>query len=474
MGGEEVTWQGPIRTTWARIEPAADAADLSRFTARHALREVHLVVPWTGVRDGTARAAADLRAQGVVVSALGADPRWALDPRPYMEWIKVVRIAGHPGGPAPEVGASGGRGTSGGGAPGEGGSASGGRGTSGGGMSGEGGSASGGQGASGGGVPGDGERDGAETAAPDAGTGEVVFSGVHLDVAPWRLPVWDVDRVRATRGLVELVRRAHELTPDLPLSADLPHWLAAETYWEDPAAPSSAAGPGSVPGVGAVAGVGAGPGRGGGPDSGPGAGAAPGPWTTADAVRTGGAGPAPGADIAGLAPTQGDMGGRLREPPSSRPRLRASTDAPLSARAAAEERPGALPTEPGLPTGWARAGGVSARRRARRSVFEAVLAHLDAVTIMVPRTRAHGQGGILDVSTSARAACAAAGVPYQIGLETRPTTDPRHPRASFHDAGAAALALEAERVAESLESDPLFRGIAVHDWAAWRTLPDRR
>ncbi len=72
----------------------------------------------------------------------------------------------------------------------------------------------------------------------------------------------------------------------------------------------------------------------------------------------------------------------------------------------------------------------------------------------------------------AREACAEAGVPYLIGVETRPRSDPRHPRASFADSGSGAVALlrESDRVRDALARDPLFRGVAVHDWSAWQRL----
>lgn len=353
MGDEGVTDGGAVRATWASVGPQApDAADLTRFALAHSLRDVFLVVPWDGGDAGASRAAALLRGEGMAVAAVGTDPRWAVDPRPLMQWIRRVSLGdGEVAGPTPP-----------------------------------------------------------STARVPNRTGGG-FSGVHLDVEPWRLPLWDRDRLRTTRGLVELVRHARRLVPDLPLSADLPHWLAAEPYWPDeeavaqmgPELPTTTGGPRSAP-----------------------------------------AGPVPE--------------GSPRERPTQ-----------VDPEASPGWRP--LSDEPGLPTllsrGPHRVAGV---RRSRRSVFESMVDHLDSVTIMVPRVRAHGQGGILDVSAKARAICQQHEVPYLIGLETRPTTDPRRPRASFHDQGAAALARESDRLREALGTDPLFLGVAVHDWQAWSAL----
>lgn len=429
MGDDDVTDIGPIRATWASIEPSVDTVgDLARFAVGHQLRDVFLVVPWRQQGAAVRHAAEELGAEGVAVSAVATDPRWATDPRPFMQWIRRVRTAG---GDSPGA-------------------------------------------AHGDGLPAD---EGGE--GPADGT---VFSGVHLDVEPWRLPVWDRDRARATRGLVELVRRARALAPGLPLSADLPHWLAAEPYWPPPEEEDDKGPAGATAPVVATA-----TGR------------------TAEPPSSAGGG-LPGTD-----PRHGDLpsgqaSGRPRIRPTDQrterrePAASGSADqrvggatvhradgaaGPMSGQGEAAAGPvsqrgdaavgatgwSALSREPGMPRMRIREPArVAASGRSRTSVFEAVLAQLDSVTILVPRTRAHGQGGILDVSAKARAACIQRGVPYMIGLETRPTTDPRRPRATFHDHGALALARESGRLREALGTDPLFLGVAVHDWAAWNAL----
>ena len=397
MGDEDVTEDQAVRATWAHIEPAVDSAvDLTRFSAKRHLSEVFIAVPWSGVEVGTARAVIDLRSEGISVAALGTDARWALDPRPYMQWIRRVRTSTGAGQAAGVVG-------------------------------------------------------GHDTDPTQVDPSDVIFTGIHLDVEPWRLPIWDIDRARATRGLIALIHHAHTLVPDLPLSADLPHWLCAEPYWETPESNDIAGNALWYP-IDDV-------------DS------------TQDEGHFESDQPVASApsDQSPASPSSNFEPPPERDSPSQeRPRIRASM------RAAIRPTPGALappptlalPTEPGLPvTRMREPAHVAAARRSRRSVFEAALEALDSVTILVPRTRAHGQGGILEVSARARAACAAAGVAYLIGVETRPTTDPRKPRATFHDSGAIALTMEAERVHAALSSDSLFRGIAVHDWNAWRDLP---
>ena len=398
MGDEDVTATGPVRATWASIESPAEGADeLARFALAHSLRDVFLVVPWEGTGAETSRASALLRGEGLAVAAVGTDPRWASDPRPLMQWIRRVRLAG----------------------------------------------------------------------TGEDGGGQGAFSGVHLDVEPWRLPVWDRDRLRATRGLVSLVRHARQLVPDLPLSADLPHWLAGEPYWPPPEDGDREAGetshrPGGADRGSHMAGAGeasgapaAAPPSSTGHVGGRNGVSAPRPRVRGAAARDGAAAAGPSATTAGTGAGSG-TGGDAR-----------------AARPSRDGRSGwaALADEPGLPVVRARGqAGVAAPRRSRTSVFEAALDHLDSVTILVPRTRAHGQGGILDVSAKARSACLQRDVAYMIGLETRPTSDPRRPRASFHDAGALALAREADRLREALATDPLFLGVAVHDWAAWSVL----
>lgn len=351
MGDDGVT-SPSLRATWATIGDEADAAArLTRFASSRGLTQVFLVIPQTTRgRPGDARGAdtlhlagAHLHSEGVHVAAVAAQAHWALDPRPFMRWIRRVR-------------------------------------------------------------------------APAKRGSDV--DAVHLDIEAWRLAVWDVDRVRATRGLIELLRLAREAVPDLPLSADLPHWLAGEPYWPPPTALDPAS--------------------------------AETPRPSQEAPPTGAGTPS--------------SRGRIRMAETATPRREDMT-------AAAELLPPPLPHEPGMPGRAGQRVGesrtVAAPRRSQRSVFDEALGFLDAVTILVPRTRTHGPGGILDASARARGACALSGTPYLIGVEARPREAARSPRATFHDEGETALLREADRLAEALAADGLFRGVAVHDWEAW-------
>ena len=256
---------------------------------------------------------------------------------------------------------------------------------------------------------------------------------VHLDVEAWRLREWDADRQRVTRGLVDLLRLAREAVPDLPLSADLPHWLAGEPYWPPPTGvdPSRAETPGPSPGP---------------------------------AVTTGGAPSSRGR----IRPAEGT-------PPTITP-PRGASAVPGGGEGVRQlaALPAALPDEPGMPgvpgARMVEPPTVAAPRRSQRSVFDEALRYLDAVTILVPRTHTHGLGGILDASARAREACALGGVPYLIGVEARARAAARSARPTFHDEGATALLREADRLAEALAGDALFLGVAVRDWAAWEGL----
>lgn len=357
MGDDGVT-SPPFSATWATIGAEADdAACFTRFASSRGLTQVFLVVPTSPTGSPTAGAlhvaAPNLHSEGIRVAAVADRVHWALDPRPFMRWIRRVR---GPAGETPEIDA------------------------------------------------------------------------VHLDVEPWRLRVWDRDRLRATRGLVELLRLARAAVPDLPLSADLPHWLAGEPYWPPP--------------------TGVDP-------------------TSAETPRPSHAPPATGAG----APSSR---GRIRLPDAPAPTGGPRRGIPASGQRDGAVLPPALPGEPGLPGGAVarivEPRFVAAPRRSQRSVFDEALRHLDAVTILVPRTRTHGPGGILDASARARGACALRGTPYLIGVEARPRGAAHVPRPTFHDEGATALLREADRLAEALADDALFRGVAVRDWEAWSGL----
>ena len=57
--------------------------------------------------------------------------------------------------------------------------------------------------------------------------------------------------------------------------------------------------------------------------------------------------------------------------------------------------------------------------------------------------------------------------PNRIGVDTRPSPDAH---TTFADDGRRALEQQTAAVADLLHRDPLFAGIAVHDFAGWRRL----
>jgi len=99
---------------------------------------------------------------------------------------------------------------------------------------------------------------------------------------------------------------------------------------------------------------------------------------------------------------------------------------------------------------------------------DAVLARVDAVTVMSYRDHALGENGILDISRDWMRRTTQAHVPLTLGAETNPV--PACPHCTFAQEGAGALDREQAVVARQLRNFPSFAGVAVHDWAGWRAL----
>ena len=90
-----------------------------------------------------------------------------------------------------------------------------------------------------------------------------------------------------------------------------------------------------------------------------------------------------------------------------------------------------------------------------------------SVTVLAYRDRA---GEILRFAAPAIAEAHALGRPFRIGVETMPVGPGIPSSATFADDGAAVLLREIELLDDALATDRWFRGVAVHHWAAWRTL----
>ena len=97
-------------------------------------------------------------------------------------------------------------------------------------------------------------------------------------------------------------------------------------------------------------------------------------------------------------------------------------------------------------------------------LFAPVMRAASSVTLMAYRDRAPA---ILGLSEAARRVAASVGRTYRIGVDTRPSADAH---TTFADDGRRVLERETTAVADALRRDPLFAGIAVHDFTGWRRL----
>ena len=97
-------------------------------------------------------------------------------------------------------------------------------------------------------------------------------------------------------------------------------------------------------------------------------------------------------------------------------------------------------------------------------LFAPVMRAASSVTLMAYRDRAPA---ILELSEAARRVAASVGRRYRIGVDTGPSVDAH---TTFADDGRRALERETAAVADTLRRDPLFAGIAVHDFTGWRRL----
>lgn len=104
------------------------------------------------------------------------------------------------------------------------------------------------------------------------------------------------------------------------------------------------------------------------------------------------------------------------------------------------------------------------------TLFDAVLERADSLAIVTFVDHADAFDGIIALSAQARAAAGAAGIPYTVGLETDTPEVAGGAPFTFYDDGADALVREAGLVGDALADDPLFEGIAVEHYRAWRSL----
>jgi len=104
---------------------------------------------------------------------------------------------------------------------------------------------------------------------------------------------------------------------------------------------------------------------------------------------------------------------------------------------------------------------------ATRVAAQRVLVAADAVTLLAYRDRADGIRGF---AAPAIVAARRLRRPYLLGVETMPVSDQVPSGTTFADDGAAVLARQLSLLDDELADDRLYRGVAVHHWATWRTL----
>ncbi|UQU64807.1 hypothetical protein COUCH_00040 [Couchioplanes caeruleus] len=105
----------------------------------------------------------------------------------------------------------------------------------------------------------------------------------------------------------------------------------------------------------------------------------------------------------------------------------------------------------------------------RKNFADEVLRRVNAVTVMSYRDTGTGTNSMLDVSQDWLARGKALGKRVRLGAETGRLTDCTY--CTFAEEGATRLDEELSKVDVATRSTAAFGGIAVHHYAAWRTLP---
>lgn len=104
-------------------------------------------------------------------------------------------------------------------------------------------------------------------------------------------------------------------------------------------------------------------------------------------------------------------------------------------------------------------------------VDEAVLARVDAVTVMTYRDTVSGEDSITALGEAALAAADRAGKPARLAVETHHLgTDPVAEKQTFAGATRAVLTSAMAAVDAAVRHHPSYAGIAVHDVAGWQAL----
>ena len=102
---------------------------------------------------------------------------------------------------------------------------------------------------------------------------------------------------------------------------------------------------------------------------------------------------------------------------------------------------------------------------------EAVLARVDAITVMSYRDTATGPDSITGVGAAALDAAARAGKPARLAVETNFLgADPVSQKQTFHGQTRAAMAAVLAAVDAASAGSAAYRGVSVHDRAGWTAM----
>ncbi|WP_412735026.1 hypothetical protein [Krasilnikovia sp. MM14-A1259] len=104
------------------------------------------------------------------------------------------------------------------------------------------------------------------------------------------------------------------------------------------------------------------------------------------------------------------------------------------------------------------------------TLADAVLARVDAVTVMSYRDTATGPNSMMDVGSDMLLRGGAAGIPVRLGAETAALPD--CPYCTFAEEGRQQLDATLDDVDQAAAGYPAFAGIAVHHYGSWSTLRD--
>ncbi|MBG0818471.1 collagen-like protein [Planomonospora sp. ID82291] len=102
------------------------------------------------------------------------------------------------------------------------------------------------------------------------------------------------------------------------------------------------------------------------------------------------------------------------------------------------------------------------------TLADAVLARVDAITVMSYRDTATGPGSIIDVGQDMLLRGQLAGRPVRLAAETLALPD--CPYCTFHEQGRQALDTALSAVDAAAVFYPAYAGMAVHDYASWTAL----